>query len=50
MSTWQQARQRLMDKTLDPLLLEMYHSSMKLSQGFTREFKDFWVLPQDFAL
>lgn len=47
---WHRARQRLMDKELDPLLLEMYHSSMKMSEGFTREFKDFWALPDDFAL
>jgi acetone carboxylase, alpha subunit len=47
---WQKARQRLLKKDIDPLLLEMYRSSMKLSQNFTREFKDFWALPNDFAL
>jgi len=47
---WQKARQRILDKDLDPLLLEMYQSSMKLSEGFTREFKDFWDLPDEFTL
>jgi len=47
---WQKSRQRLLKKDMDPLLLEMYRSSMKLSQNFTREFKDFWGLPNDFAL
>ncbi len=46
---WQKARQRLVDKQLDPLLIEMYRSSMKLSIGFTREYKDFWGLPSDFT-
>jgi acetone carboxylase alpha subunit len=46
---WQKARQRLIDKELDPLLAEMYSSSMKLSENFTREFKDFWGLPNDFT-
>jgi len=31
------------------LLIEGYRSSMKLSEGFTRDFKDFWALPNDFA-
>jgi len=46
---WQKARQRLLEKKLDPLLIEGYRSSMKLSEGFTRDFKDFWALPNDFA-
>jgi acetone carboxylase, alpha subunit len=46
---WQQARQRILDKKLDPMLREAYQSSMKLSQGFTRDYKDFWALPDDFA-
>jgi acetone carboxylase, alpha subunit len=46
---WRKARQRLVDKQLDPLLIEMYRSSMKLSIGFTREYKDFWGLPNDFT-
>jgi len=28
----------------------MYQSSMRLSEAFTREFKDFWALPDDFNL
>jgi acetone carboxylase alpha subunit len=46
---WQKARQSLLGKDLDPLLTEMYSSSMKLSEDFTREFKDFWGLPNDFT-
>ena len=46
---WQQARARIVEKRLDPLLIEMYRSSMKLSEGFTREYKDFWGLPGDFT-
>ncbi len=46
---WQQARQRILDKKLDPLLQEAYRSSMKLSEGFTRDYKNFWALPDDFA-
>lgn len=44
---WQKSRQRLQNKDIDPLLLEMYQSSMKLSEGFTQEFKDFWALPDE---
>jgi len=47
---WEKFRQRLMDRALDPLLLEMYQSSMKMSQAFTREFREFWALPNDFTL
>jgi acetone carboxylase alpha subunit len=47
---WQKSRKRLLDKDLDPLLVEMYQSSMKLSENFTREFKDFWGLPDDFSM
>jgi acetone carboxylase alpha subunit len=46
---WLKARQRLLEKKLDPLLQEAYRSSMKLSEGFTRDYKDFWALPNDFA-
>ncbi len=46
---WQKARQRILDKKLDPMLQEAYRSSMKLSEGFTRDYKDFWALPNDFA-
>ena len=46
---WQKARQRMLNKDLDPLLAEMYSSSMKLSEDLTREFRDFWGLPSDFT-
>jgi len=47
---WQKSRQRLLNKDMDPLLIEMYQSSMKLSENFTREFKDFWALPDDLSM
>jgi len=47
---WQKSRHRLMTGDLDDLLVEMYHSSMKMSQAFTQEFRDFWALPEDFTL
>ncbi len=46
---WNQARQRMADKDLNPLLIEMYQSSMRMSTNFTREYKDFWALPEDFS-
>ena len=47
---WQKSRKRLADKDIDPLLTEMYQSSMKMSENFTREFKDFWAMPDDFKM
>ena len=47
---WQKSRQRLMERNLDGKILEMYQSSMRLSEAFTQEFKDFWALPDDFNL
>jgi len=47
---WAQERQRVLDKSLDPMLIEMYQSSMKMSPKFAREYKDFWALPEDFSL
>ena len=47
---WEKSRQRVMDRKMDGQLLEMYQSSMRLSASFTREFKDFWALPDDFNL
>jgi acetone carboxylase alpha subunit len=44
---WRRSRGRLLDGDLDPLLVEMYASSMKQSQRFAREFRDFWALPED---
>jgi acetone carboxylase alpha subunit len=49
MQWWQQARQNVANKQFDPLLVEMYRSSMKMSEKFTREYKDFWGLPNEFA-
>lgn len=47
---WAKARRQVMDRKIDGQLLEMYQSSMRLSENFTREFKDFWALPDDFSL
>jgi len=45
---WQRARERLLSQRLDPLLQEMYQNSMKMSQPFARELRDFWALHEDF--
>jgi hypothetical protein len=47
---WQKSRQKLLERDIDPQLLEMYGSSAKLSPSFAQEFKDFWALPDDYAL
>jgi hypothetical protein len=47
---WQRYRKRLIDRDMDDKILEMYQSSMRLSEAFTREFNDFWALPDDFNL
>lgn len=46
---WEKARQRLLKKDLDPLLIEMYQSSMKLSPNFTQAYREFWGLPEGFG-
>jgi len=46
---WLKARERVARKDLDPLLCEMYHSSMKMSPSFARAFREFWALPEDFS-
>ena len=47
---WRKSRQRLVERDIDDRILEMYQSSMRLSEAFTQEFKDFWALPDDFNL
>lgn len=47
---WEKSRQRVMARNVDSKILEMYQSSMKLSEAFTQEYKDFWALPDDFSL
>ena len=47
---WQKSRQRLVEHNIDAKLLEMYGSSAKLSPSFAQEFKDFWVLPDDYVM
>lgn len=46
---WGKARKRLMKKDLDVKLVEMYQNSMKMSQPFTREFREFWAFPEEFS-
>jgi acetone carboxylase alpha subunit len=47
---WQKARQRVVDRKLDHQIVEMYQSSMRLSESFTQEYKDFWALPDDYNM
>ena len=47
---WEKSRQRVKDRNMDSKILEMYQSSMRLSESFTQEFKDFWALSDDFSL
>jgi acetone carboxylase alpha subunit len=47
---WQKARQRVVDRKLDDQIVEMYQSSMRLSESFTQEYKDFWALPDDYNM
>lgn len=47
---WEKARQRVVDRRWDSQITEMYQSSMRLSESFTQEFKDFWALPEDFNM
>ena len=47
---WGEERRRVADKDMHLWLLEMYQSSMKMSQKFAREFRGFWALPDDFTL
>ncbi len=47
---WEENRERIISRDMHPLLLEMYESSMKMSQSFAEEYRDFWSLPDDFAL
>ncbi|MFC2027491.1 hydantoinase B/oxoprolinase family protein [Chloroflexota bacterium] len=46
---WGNARQRIIEKEIDPLLKEMYQSSMKMSANYTQEYRDFWALPDEFV-
>ncbi len=47
---WQKSRQRVVDGNMDSKITEMYQSSMKMSEAFSQEYKDFWALPDDFNL
>jgi N-methylhydantoinase B/oxoprolinase/acetone carboxylase alpha subunit len=44
---WRQSRRRMAEHDIDPLLAEMYASSMKLSNRFAGEIREFWALPED---
>ena len=47
---WNTQRRRILDRELDPKIIETYQSSIKMSQPFAQEFRDFWALPEDFSL
>ncbi len=47
---WQKTSKKIMKREMDPLLLEMYQSSMDRGPKFADEFRRFWGLPQDFNL
>lgn len=47
---WEASRRRVMDRDVDNKILEMYQSSMRLSEAFAQEFKDFWALPEEWTL
>ena len=47
---WGQNRKRIMLRDMHPMILEMYQSSMKMSEAFAKEYRDFWALPDDFVL
>lgn len=42
---WVGRSRQLAAREFDPLISEMYASSMKLSESFAQEFRDFWALP-----
>jgi N-methylhydantoinase B/oxoprolinase/acetone carboxylase alpha subunit len=46
---WSTARQRILERDLDPLLLEMYDSSAGKSPRFAEDYRRFWSLPEDFS-
>jgi acetone carboxylase alpha subunit len=47
---WKDSRQKIVSRDMHPLILEMYQSSMKLSETFAKEYRGFWALPDDFVL
>ena len=47
---WKKYRQRVADRNMDSKIVEMYQSSMKMSESFSQEYKDFWALPDDWTM
>ncbi len=47
---WKKARKTFMAKDMDDKVLEMYQSSARISEPFTKEIREFWALPDDFSL
>jgi hypothetical protein len=47
---WKKERQKVLDKSIPSLSLDMLKSSMKLSANWEKKFKDFWKLPKNFQL
>ncbi len=46
---WENTREKIAKKDMDPMLLEMYGSSAEKGPGFAKEFKEFWSLPEEFT-
>jgi len=46
---WIQTRAKLLRGEIEPMLAEMYRSSMKMGPRFAEEFRSFWSLPHDFT-
>lgn len=47
---WKQSRARVIKKDLIEPVRRMFNESMELSPAYTREFTEFWGLPEDFRL
>lgn len=46
---WREQRERLLKRELHPMVLECYASSLRLGERWSREFREFWALPDDFT-
>ncbi len=47
---WEQERSRLLEKNFGEQLQRMYSESLSLSEKWSKEFKEFWQLPEDFKI
>jgi acetone carboxylase alpha subunit len=42
-------RQKVLKRSFSPVVVEMYKGTMSLSDKFSRRFREFWDLPEDFV-